>query len=636
MVQHSIWILVFIQIITCGYSPADDFDLAVGKLPEKLRVNSYAVVRRDIMVFEIKDISKATLTRKRAVTILNQKYKDMASVALYYSPEMTIPKISGRKLDEYGKEIDKIRNKDIDDYNAFSGSFYDDNRMKVFDLSNAFYPFTYEYEYEYQFSSLMAYPDWEPLDKENLSVEYASFQVILPESMEFRYKAMNLDADPVIKHEEGRKSYTWEVKDLMAFEEEPNMPSPENYMPYIITAPTHFEYEGYEGDLSSWSAYGKWVNGLNQDRDRLPEETKLKIRTLIENQPSEEAKIKVLYEYLQKNTRYVSIQLGIGGYQPMDAAQVDANGYGDCKALVNYMKALLDAAEIDSYYTLVRAGRGIQDIRVDFPSLQFNHVILCVPVRMDTIWLECTSQDCPFGYLGAFTNNRHVLIIRDDESVIAHTPSYEGNLNTQTRKIKVFLDTEGDAHAEIHTLYAGLQFENVSLVLDAAKDDQEKWLYDNIGIPNFELKSFSYSVNNEPLPEAEESLSINLRRYAVTSGKRLFFQPNLMNRQNKLSSLKKERKFDLQLCFAYVDVDSIEYMIPDEFHLEFNPEPVKFETKFGSFECRIMQSENMITYIRKRTAKNGLFPPEEYSQYLDFINRIAEADGIKLVIVKKT
>ena len=65
---------------------------------------------------------------------------------------------------------------------------------------------------------------------------------------------------------------------------------------------------------------------------------------------------------MQNNTRYISIQLGIGGWRPFEAAYVASKGYGDCKALSNYMYSLLKEAGILSYYTLVKAGAGEEDI----------------------------------------------------------------------------------------------------------------------------------------------------------------------------------------------------------------------------------------------------------------------------------
>ena len=165
-----------------------------------------------------------------------------------------------------------------------------------------------------------------------------------------------------------------------------------------------------------------------------------------------------LYEYMQNKTRYVSITVGIGGFQPFDAATVDRLSYGDCKALSNYMKSILEVAGISSRYTLVYAGENNQDIKTTFPSSQFNHVILCVPMEKDTIWLECTSQRKPFNYLGSSTSNRQALVI-DENGGKLRTQVMQPENNLESRKADIILDKTGSGFASVHSRYYGATYD---------------------------------------------------------------------------------------------------------------------------------------------------------------------------------
>ena len=109
--------------------------------------------------------------------------------------------------------------------------------------------------------------------------------------------------------------------------------------------------------------------------------------------------------------QYISIKLGIGGWQPLTAKFVSEKGYGDCKALTNLMMALLKEAGIKSNYVLILAGADENDINTSFPASYFNHVICAVPMAADTVWLECTSQVKDPGYMVSFTGNMHSLIL---------------------------------------------------------------------------------------------------------------------------------------------------------------------------------------------------------------------------------
>jgi hypothetical protein len=236
---------------------------------------------------------------------------------------------------------------------------------------------------------------------------------------------------------------------------------------------------------------GEWINQLNAGRDALSVNTINKIKDLVKDEQDDLGKARKIYEYLQNNTRYVSIQLGIGGLQPFEASKVEKNGYGDCKALTNYTKSMLKAVGIESYYTLVNAGQNASAIVTDFPSLQFNHAFLCLPINQDTVWLECTDQQIPFGYLGYFTNDRHVLVINEKGGNLVKTPATTPFQNVQSSKITVNLHSNGNATADIFTTYKGEQYNNTFSQLRRTPEEQKKWLYKRIDIPSYEIGDFN-------------------------------------------------------------------------------------------------------------------------------------------------
>ncbi|MBK7636854.1 MAG: transglutaminase domain-containing protein [Saprospiraceae bacterium] len=135
-------------------------------------------------------------------------------------------------------------------------------------------------------------------------------------------------------------------------------------------------------------------------------------------------KLNRLYSYLQQNMRYVSIQLGIGGWKPMNVQQVHDFKYGDCKALSNYMKHVLNVAGIPSKYVIINAGVAENHDDTTLVRNSFNHAILAAFPDNDTVFLECTSSKTAAGYLGSFTGNRHALMIDGENSKIIKTKEY--------------------------------------------------------------------------------------------------------------------------------------------------------------------------------------------------------------------
>ena len=69
----------------------------------------------------------------------------------------------------------------------------------------------------------------------------------------------------------------------------------------------------------------------------------------------------------------------------------------------------MESQGIEAYYTIVYGDSNRRDIEEDFIAMQGNHVILNLPNDGNPIWLECTSQKVPFGFIANFTDDRDVL-----------------------------------------------------------------------------------------------------------------------------------------------------------------------------------------------------------------------------------
>jgi hypothetical protein len=619
---------------------AGDPKYPVSDIPEPLRANVNAVFREDQMIFTILSKSKASYYVHQVITIFNEKGKKYASEVVGYDKLSKIKDLNGTVYDANGKQIKRLRNSEIYDQSAFDGfSLYSDNRFKAVNLTQGTYPYTVEFEYEIEFKYLFFIPSFILVPEERVAVQNSSYCLRFPENLAPRYKVNNTEVKPrEEKTNEGLKSLTWVFSNILPIKFEPHGPSRDELVVSINAAPTNFEYENYIGTMTSWELFGQWITSLNKGRDQLPEASRQAVLRLTENMKTPEEKVKALYEFLQNKTRYVSIQLGIGGFQPFEASVVDQTGYGDCKALSNYMVSMLNTINIPAHYVLIRAGEDASSIKTDFPSSQFNHAIVAVPNGADTLWLECTSQSNPFGYQGSFTGDRKALLITDKGGKIVNTIRYTAEQNLQSTSGDVYVDMNGDATAKVKTTYSGLKYENGNLHFNLGNqyDDQKKWIQQNTRIPSFDLNSFSITDHKSKIPSAFVNLDLTLKRFATISGKRIFLTPNLMNRSTYIPEKVEGRKTNVVRTTAYTDHDTIRYHLPEGIYPEYVPEPVKVTSRFGEYEASYQLDQGSLVYVRKVKMKKGVFPPESYQELIDFYRGIMKADQTKIVFMSKT
>lgn len=613
-------------------------DYNVASIPDSLKLNANAVKRFEEKRLVIKGPGKAVLYKRYVVTVFNESGDIHAIYRNSYDKLHTLSDISGTLYDALGKKLKTVRKKDIADASLDDDiSLVTDNRYKMHSFYYRQYPYTVEYQDEVTMDGVFFLPGWRPVDDDELSVQHSTFVVETVPGYVLRHKQFNYPGGPVVTDDGKVKTYKWEVNNILALQSEPLQPDWEELTCSVQVAPVDFEVGGYTGNMSSWQNLGKFIATLNEGRDVLPDAIKKEVHALTDNVTDQREKVRLLYEYLQKNTRYISIQVGIGSWQPFDAAYVAQKKYGDCKALSNYMKSLLKEAGVVSNYVLINSGYGERGLWEDFPAPYFSHAILCVPNNKDSIWLECTSNTVSAGYMGSFTGDRQALLIDNDGGHVVWTPRYTAADNSQHRKIVARLDGEGNLVADVRTIFTGIrQEEPHDLIHRVNKEQRERYLNNALGLPTYKVDKIDYAENKGAagLPLITESLHVESAAYASVSGKRLFITPNLFNKTRSKFSTDKPRKFEIKYSYSDIEVDSIDIAIPEGYTAEALPKNVSIETRFGKYAIAFVYTGNRIQVVRSCERTAGRYPASDYKALAKFYADMYKADRSAMVFVK--
>ena len=613
-----------------------DGEFAVHHIPAKLMENVNVVVRLDETRFEIISTRETRKLSRYVITILNENGDDFAEFEEYYYKFRQIESLDGILYDASGKVLKKVRKKEFQDLSGVdAGTLMDDIRFKRHNFHCKTYPHSIEYTTDIVSKGTMFFPMWVPQPKERVAVQSSSFQIVSPEDYVFRTKTFNYNGTPEVRSEKKKKISRWYVENMHALEQESYSPAWHELSTVVLFGPTDFQLDDFKGNMSNWNEFGKFTWALNQGKDNLPESVKQTVHQLTDELTDSVEKISRLYNYLQRNTRYVSIQLGVGGWQPFDASFVAVKGYGDCKALTNYMYSLLKEAGITSYYTLIRAGRNARYITEDFPSQQFNHVILCVPLHNDTIWLECTSQIVPTGYLGDFTADRYALMISENGGMLVHTPAYSVKENQQVRKIVGTLNTNGNLVLNTKSLYRANRQEDIhQMISQLSREKVREYLHERFDFATYDISSFDYKDDKSRIPTIEEDLGIDISNYATFSGRRLFLMPNVMTRSYRNPELNEKRKYPIHLSNEFTEIDTVIIDLPGGYTTESIPTSINLETKFGNYSSHVEITSKQVKYFRKLELYKGVFPASDYKELVSFYQSVYKTDRIKVVLVK--
>jgi hypothetical protein len=597
---------------------------------------SYAYSQSNAEVVDYKDVyvydkSKVSQTRTVTIQINNRAGEEYGEVKIYYSNLEKLSDVSIRLEDQTGNLIRTLSKNEISDKSAISqGALYEDNYVKKVLVKHNLYPYRVTYKYTITSKNYIDIANWSPVVFNDIPTKQATLKVIIPKGLKINVTTLAMGdckKDSVASNVEltWKGNYEKQIKNEI-------FASSSDFYSRVIVAPETFSY-GLSGELRSWETFGKWYCNLTKGLDELEEVDKLKVKELIADVSDKWQIVRILYRYLQENTRYVNVSIGIGGLKPYPASYVSQNRYGDCKALTTYMKALLKAAGIASNYVLIHAGDQPKKLLREAVVPQFNHVILAVPVNRDTIWLDNTSNINPCGYLGLFTQNREALLVDERGSRIIHVPAMSFCETANERSLTFNMNTAGHVTMNWKSKFRGDDFDRFSQInSDMSQESKDKFVRNYMPLNNYEVIDWNIVKASRDSSYIGFNANINVYKYLKLLGEDMYFSLYPVEMPN--FELPSARTLPLDISYPIGVMDTLIYCYPCGYAFCGEAKAISLATKFGTYSCVFHSSKERLEVIKKLDIYAGRYTLAQYSEFYDFIKTIKGCDTSNVLLKK--
>ncbi|WBV56778.1 DUF3857 domain-containing protein [Chryseobacterium daecheongense] len=607
----------------------------VSAIPENLKKDANAVIRKDFTTIQINKIDEVKYQINTVTTVLNKDGDSQAHAYIPYDKGDHISDVKVTVYDESGKKIKSYSKSDFGDFaNNSQGVFYSDSRYLSLAYTPTQYPYTLEFSYQITNENTIFIPDFVPFSGTNVALEESQFKILNNSGIELRTKTYpsKYNYTTVAESSNGAEK-VYSYKNVPAIEDVSLLPSPLKILPKVSFSLAKFNLEGKQGSITSWKDFGSWYyNSILQPVSVSTPSIKADVAAL-NLQGSTEEKVRKLYQYMQGKTRYIFVALGIGGWQPMMPDEVQKKGYGDCKGLSNYMKTLLDEAGIPSYYCTINSGSSPVSFDKDFPKMGGNHVILMVPTEKGNIWLENTSQQIAFNHLSYSTTDRNVLLVKKDGIEVMDTPSYSAEQNKEKQILKIKLNEDNSIAGKGEFAFTGSQYDyNLRFATLSPKEKNEsvKSLLNILHFENIEMKDF---INDRDNAVIKYNLDFKANNYSKNAGSSMVFRAvPIFSDNNYKADDKRELPFEIMQSFE--DEYKVTFEIPKNYKIDEVPEDVKLPSEFGTYQLNFIKNGQELTVTRTIHVNKGMYPKEKYNDYIKFRKKTINMDNSKILITK--
>lgn len=565
------------------------------------------------------------------IRVTDKSWDWLSDVSIHYLGEDEIDILEATLLDGQGKFIRSISKKEIVTRHDISeGTFFSNEWVKEFKAVGPGYPYQIRYRYRTARKKFTQIAHWYPMINTSVSTLKATLSITSPRDyLVLIDQSGDPSYDSVIQSNKITRSWTYGR--IGPIKEQAFAPPVPERIPHVWVAPVRFDYV-VEGSYSSWKEYGKWEAALVEGTEDLPQDEKYVVARLLEGARTPDEKTRRLYHYVQDNTRYVAVEVDEGGFKPLPASFVSTKKYGDCKALVVYLKALLKAFDIPSHYSPVYGGpnpvRGAKKVHAQW----FNHVILCVPVDGDTAWIEATAGHLPYRYLGTFTQGRETLVVDGAESKLVKTPALRARDVLNHDQYHFTLNREGGGNVSVNRTFRGPEFQLLrSYQHNKLTRETGEYLRYTLPLQDYQVVDQHFS----PFNRDSSFLKFDLTASVANQFRKLGETSALSPPRFALPSFEipSQRTSSVRFNYPVYKTAEISYTIElGKDQLITVPESTTHSSDYGIYSVVYSQKSSTITLKKSLLLYAGEYSLDQYPSLYSFLESIAKTEKQPILI----
>ena len=591
------------------------------------------------------------LTR-RVYKILRVGGKDRGIAVAYVDSETRILNMHGWCIPAQGKDYE-VKEKDAVESSlpgVSNGELVSDLRAKILQIPASDPGNIVGYEIEQEERLYILQEEW--LFQSSLPTREARLTLNLPSGWEYKATWMNY---PEAKPSSPSPAQSqWVVSDVKAIRAEDDMPPVKGIAGQMLLSllpPGDSQKKGF----LSWSEMGKWEADLAQGRRDPSQEIKQKVAELTSGAPTTLAKMQAVAAFVQRDIRYVAIELGIGGLQPHAARDIYAHRYGDCKDKATLLSAMLKEIGVDSYFFDVNSRRGGVGAQSPAKLSWFNHEILAIrlpddlkdpslaaivtPPKLGRLLIfDPTDEMTPFGQLSGSLQANYGLLVTADGGELLQLPQLSPETSGVRRTGKLALSANGTLSGEVQELRFGDTGSYQRYVLRAAAQDKDriKPIETSLShsLASFQITKASIGnlhVQDQPFVY---NYSFTADRYAKPAGTLLIVRPRVIgNKSSDILERKEPRNYPVEFDGPQKDIDVYEITLPAGYEVDELPPPSDADYSFASYHSKTEVQGNVLRYKRTYEIKELSVPTSKLND-LKALYRIIAGDERNTAVLK--